>query len=275
MSTTDQGTRRPGELTARELGRWAWRQITSMRTALMLLLLLALAAIPGSVIPQEDVDSLAVTRWKDQHPKLTPVYEKLDLFSVYGSPWFSAIYLLLVISLVGCIVPRLFVYWRSWRAQPPAAPRNLSRLPVHAAYATDLSPEQVLERARVVLTSTGRRHRLRPSGPDDDAVAAERGHLREAGNLVFHLSVLIVLAGFAMGGLWGYQGGVILVEGSTFSNNLTQYDDFKPGGLFRQQQMQDFRFTVEDFDVEWLTEGPRAGQARKFEAHLRDRKSVV
>lgn len=241
-----------------------------MRTALMLLLLLALASIPGSVIPQQGVDSLAVTRWKDQHPKLTPLYERLDLFSVYSSPWFSAIYLLLTISLVGCIVPRLFVYARALRAQPPAAPRNLARMPVHASYRTDLTPEEVLERARKVL---GRRHRLRVSttsttGVPDDAVSAERGYLREAGNLVFHLSVLIVLAGFAVGGLWGYQGGVILVQGSTFSNNLTQYDDFKPGGLFTQQQMKDFRFDVDDFRVDWLKDGPRAGQARKFEADL-------
>jgi cytochrome c biogenesis protein len=50
--------RRPGELTGVELVRWAWRQLTSMRTALVLLLLLALGAIPGSVIPQSGVDAL-------------------------------------------------------------------------------------------------------------------------------------------------------------------------------------------------------------------------
>ena len=106
--------------TARELARWVWRQVTSMRTALVLLLLLALAAIPGSVIPQSGVDALEVTRWKDEHPKLTPIYEKLDLFSVYDSSWFSAIYLLLVLSLVGCIVPRTASSTRRrLRAQPP------------------------------------------------------------------------------------------------------------------------------------------------------------
>ena len=257
--------RRPGELNARELGRWMWRQITSMRTALMLLLLLALAAIPGSVIPQEDVDSLAVTRWKGDHPKLAPYYEKLDLFSVYSSPWFSAVYLLLVISLVGCIVPRLFVYYRGMRAQPPAAPRNLARMPVNASYRTTMSADEVLAHARKVL---GRRYRLRKAGDGDDFVAAERGYLREAGNLVFHLSLLIVLAGVAMGSLWGYQGGVIIVEGKSFSNNLTQYDDFKPGGLFRQDQMANFRFKVDKFSVSWLKSGPKAGQAREFDAAL-------
>jgi cytochrome c biogenesis protein len=252
-----------GELTARELARWLWRQITSMRTALVLLLLLALAAIPGSVIPQSGVDALEVTRWKEAHPDLTPIYEKLDLFSVYDSVWFSAIYLLLVLSLVGCIVPRLFVYARALRAQPPATPRNLSRLPDHVSYETSLPADEVLARARSVL---GKRYRLRPEV--EDSVSAERGYLREAGNLLFHLSVLVVLAGFAIGGLFGYQGGVILVQGSTFGNNLTQYDDFDPGGLFTPEQLDDFDFTVDDFEVEWLRSGAGAGTARGFEAGL-------
>ena len=257
--------RRPGELTVRELLRWTWRQVTSMRTALILLLLLALAAIPGSIIPQEGVDSLKTSNWQSDHPKLTPVYERLGLFSVYDSPWFSAIYLLLMLSLVGCIVPRTFHYWRGLRAQPPPAPRNLTRLPEHATYATTEAPDAVLERARATLK--GRRYRLLVEG---DAVSAERGYLREAGNLVFHLSVLVVLVGFALGSLFGYKGGVILLVGDQygFSNNLTQYDDFDPGSLFRAADMEPFSFTIDDFDVDWLTTGPRAGMARGFESHL-------
>ena len=68
-----------------ELGRWAWRQLTSMRTALLLLLLLALAAVPGSIVPQTAVDDFAAARWKQAHPTLTPIYERLGLFQVYGS----------------------------------------------------------------------------------------------------------------------------------------------------------------------------------------------
>lgn len=266
----DRGdVRRTGELGPRELLRWSWRQLTSMRTALILLLLLALAAVPGSVIPQERSDSLDSTRWKDAHPTLTPIYDRLGLFGVYTSPWFAAIYLLLMISLVGCILPRTMIYLRAMRAQPPRAPRNLTRLPDHASYGTTESPEQVIDRARAVLRQQG--YRVRPADPDgdpDDAVSAERGYLREAGNLLFHLSVLVVLVGFAMGSLLGYRGGVILVVGDTFSNTLTKYDDFDPGSLFRTSQMEDFDFTVGDFDVEWLDSGPRQGMARAFSADL-------
>ena len=151
--------RRSGELTLRELLRWTWRQLTSMRIALILLLMLALAAVPGSLVPQERVDSLKASQWKDAHETLTPVYEKLGIFNVYGSPWFAAIYILLVISLLGCIIPRTFVYARGLRAQPPAAPRNLTRMPSHASYGTTESPDEVLERARELLKR--KRYRLR------------------------------------------------------------------------------------------------------------------
>ncbi len=262
-----QATALPADLTARELARWTWRQLTSMRTALVLLLLLALASIPGSVIPQEDIDSLAVSQWRDNHPRLAPIWDRLDLFSVYGSVWFSAIYILLMISLVGCIVPRLLVYARALRARPPQAPRHLSRLPESTSYATDEAPDVVLARAAEVLR--GRRFRVDPAG-GSDAVAAERGYLREAGNLVFHLAVIVVLVGVAAGSLFGYKGGVIMLNGEDygFSNNLTQYDDFAPGSLFDPDVMEPFSFSITDFDVDWLTSGKRAGMAREFVAKL-------
>jgi cytochrome c biogenesis protein len=259
--------RRTGELTPVELVRWAWRQLTSMRTALVLLLLLALGAIPGSVIPQSGVDALKTSQWQTAHPHLTPIYDRLGLFGVYHSAWFAAIYLLLMVSLVGCIVPRLFVYWRGFRAPPPAAPRNLNRLPDHASYTTDEEPKVVLERAGRALT---RRHRL---STGDGWVSAERGQLREAGNLLFHLSVLVVLVGFGIGSLFGYKGGVILVVGNGFTNNLSQYDDFDPGSLFDAGKMEPFSFKVHDFKIDWLESGPRQGMASGFQAPLTYRTS--
>jgi cytochrome c biogenesis protein len=265
--------RRSGELTLRELLRWAWRQLTSMRTALVLLLLLALAAVPGSIVPQEGVDALRTTQWQEQHPDLTPIYERLGLFDVYGSPWFAAIYVLLMVSLVGCIVPRTLVYARAIRSAPPRAPRNLARMPDHASYRTDEDVEAVLDRARTVLRK--RRYRVRPTDAGDAAVSSERGYLREVGNLVFHLSVIVVLVGFGVGSLFGYKGGVILPVGQGFSNNLTQYDDFVPGSFFTGDDMEPFCFTVDDFDVEWLLDGPRAGMSRGFSADTRYREDCA
>lgn len=252
----------PSALSPLELLRWTWRQLTSMRTALLLLLLLALAAVPGSVVPQSDVAPNDVTQWRARHPDLAPWYDRLGLFSVYDSPWFSAVYLLLMVSLVGCILPRSAVYWKALRTPPPAAPRRLSRLPSYAAARTAEPPEAVLERAQAVL---GKRHRVRT---ESDAVSAERGYLREAGNLVFHIAVIVVLVGFAYGQLFGYKGGAIVLVGNGFSNSLTQYDEFAPGSFFDPGHLPPTSLTVDDFEVEFLTEGASAGQPLDFTAHV-------
>lgn len=253
----------PPALSPVELSRWAWRQLTSMRTALVLLFLLALAAVPGSVVPQQNIDAVKVGSWRAAHTTLTPVYEKLGLFNVYGSAWFSAIYLLLMVSLVGCVVPRLRIYAAALRARPPRVPRHLSRLPESRTFDLDDDPDAVLERAGKVLRRRRYRVDLR-----DGAVSAEKGYLREAGNLLFHLSVLVVLAGFAFGQLYGYKGGVITIVGQGFSNTLSQYDDFAPGALFDPDDLDPLGFTVDDFDVKWLTSGPSMGQPESFDANL-------
>jgi cytochrome c biogenesis protein len=253
----------PPALTPLQLARWAWRQLTSMRTALVLLFMLALAAIPGSVIPQERIDATAVSRWQAAHPALTPVYEKLGLFSVYNSVWFSAIYILLLVSLVGCVVPRSRLYWRAMRARPPRTPRNLDRLPEYRSFEVDADPSAILERARRVLR--GKRYRAEGY---DGSVAGERGYLREAGNLLFHLSVLVVLVGFAVGQLYGYRGSVIVVNGQGFSNSLSQYDDFTPGSLFDPGNLPPFNFTVDHFHVDFQKTGPQAGEPTYFAADL-------
>jgi cytochrome c biogenesis protein len=281
MSTTDEtvGLERldaqppappsaPPALSPVELARWAWRQLTSMRTALVLLFLLALAAVPGSVVPQRNIDSVKVSQWQDRHQQLTPIYDKLGLFDVYGSVWFSAIYILLMVSLVGCFLPRLRIYWRALRAQPPRAPRNLTRLPESRTFETDEDVDVVTARATRVL----RRRRFRVV-ERDGAVCAERGYLREAGNLLFHLAVLVVLVGFASGQLFGYKGSVVTVVGSGFANTLSQYDDFDPGALFSPDDLQPLSFDVDDFHVTFLTDGPEMGQPKSFDADVTYRSS--
>ena len=234
-----------------------------MRTALLLLLLLALGSVPGSVVPQQNIDASRVLRWKADHPGLTPLYEKLGLFSVYDSVWFSAIYLLLMLSLVGCIVPRLGVYARAVRARPPAAPRRLDRLPAYATATTGESAAEVLERARVVLRR--RRYRVEVA---DGAVSAERGYLREAGNLLFHVSVIAVLVCFAAGQLWGYKGGVIVPVGRGFTNLVSQYDTFDSGTLMNPEELPPLHFKVDDFRVKFIPSGSHRGQPESFSADL-------
>ena len=108
MSTQPLAVEATGSGERRSLWRRAvraWRVLTSMRTALLLLVMLALAAIPGSLLPQRGLNPVRVTGFFVHHPTLAPILDKLSLFDVFASPWFAAIYALLFSSLVGC-VPR-------------------------------------------------------------------------------------------------------------------------------------------------------------------------
>ncbi|WP_371791110.1 cytochrome c biogenesis protein ResB [Streptomyces sp. NBC_01471] len=258
--------------------RWFWRQLTSMRVALLLLLLLSLGAIPGSLIPQTSIDELKVTDFKAKHDVLAPVYDKLGLFHVYSSVWFSAIYILLFISLIGCIVPRTWQFVGQLRGRPPGAPKRLTRLPAYTTWRTESEPAAVRDAALAMLKK--RRFRAHVSG---DAVASEKGFLRETGNLLFHIALIVLLVSFASGQLWKSEGGKLVVDGDGFSNTLTQYDDFKAGTLFDPNKLAPFSFTLDKFIGTYEKNGPNRGTPRKYEAHVtysegadgKDKKGVI
>lgn len=251
------------EMTRTEFARWIWRQLTSMRTALLLLLLLAVVAIPGSVLPQTSVDARAVEAYRMQHPDLAPWLDRLGLFHTYTSVWFSAVYLLLMTSLIGCILPRTAAYARSYRARPPKAPARFSRMPASATFEVNAAPDVVLKRAREALGRARVDVVEREGGTD---VSAESGQLRELGNLIFHVAVVGVLVGVAVGALLGYRGSAVVTEGDDFSNVLTQYDDFASGALFKPESLPPFAFHLNRVDARFQLTGPQRGAPRYFAA---------
>jgi cytochrome c biogenesis protein ResB len=250
------------------LARWLWRQLTSMRTALVLLFLLALGSVPGSLLPQEGADPGAVRQYFASHPALAPWLNHLGLFNVFAAPWFAAIYLLLFTSLVGCVVPRTFRLAGSARTPPPRAPRHLRRLPHSASYPSARPPDAAVAVAASLLG--GRRFRLRRPGAGDPGhwVSAEKGYLREAGNLLFHLALLGVLVSIALGGLFGYKADKLLVEGQPFSDTQAALDEFHPGRLVSGSDLAPFSITLNSFSASYYTSGESRGQPSDFQANV-------
>ena len=265
--TQDHPAARPPGLSPLSWLRWAWRQLTSMRTALILLFLLALAAVPGSLVPQRSANPDQVTAFTAAHPSAALWYDRLSLFTVYSSPWFAAVYLLLFTSLIGCIVPRVKVHARAMRSRPTLTPRVLSRLPAHAEWTTPVPAAEVLATAQARL-GRRRRHRLADRPGPLDPVAAERGVLRETGNLVFHLALLVVLAGVAAGSLFGYRGTTIVTEGETFANQPLTYSDLATGALRDRDRLPPFTMTLDSFDARFFTSGPKAGTPQLFRGQV-------
>jgi cytochrome c biogenesis protein len=260
--------------------RWAWRTLTSMRTALFLLLLLAVGAVPGSIWPQRNIDAGRVSDYLAGHRGTGPWLDRLGFFDVYSSPWFAAIYLLLFVSLVGCVLPRSKLHWRAMRAQPPRAPARFEQLPEHREAEVDGTPKDVLVMAADVLRGrshsgrlrTGRRYRVRSEGL---WLSAESGYLRESGNLVFHLALIVVIVAVAVGHLFGWRGDRILITGKSFSNTVSAYDTFDPGPWVDIGGLSPFTVAVDRLDVtfEEHSSGAQRGAPRDFTAYTRTQAS--
>ncbi len=246
--------------------RWTWRQLTSMRTALFLLLLLAVAALPGSTFPQRSINAARTAGWIAAHPTAGPVLDRLGFFNVFSSPWFAAVYLLLFISLVGCVLPRSAQHLRVIRSTPPRTPRHLERLAARDGASVDADPERVLEAAREALRAAHYRvHRH-----DAETVSAEKGYLKETGNLVFHLALIGIIVGVAYGHLLGWKGDVIVPVGQTFADTVSRYDTFNPGPWVDTSTLKPFTLSVDRLDVTFehdVTGKGQFGMPRDFTAY--------
>ncbi|MEQ1736620.1 MAG: cytochrome c biogenesis protein ResB, partial [Rhodoglobus sp.] len=223
--------------------RFFWRQLTSMRTALLLLLLLALAAVPGSLVPQTTSDPNGVIQFQQRDPETFRVLDALGLFSTFSTPWFSAIYLLLFISLVGCIIPRTKHHFDALRARPPKTPARLERLVGFVSRPNTANPGTAIDEAASLLRRQG--YRIERYGT---SVSAERGYLRETGNLVFHAALVGMLITVGIGGGFGYTGQRIIVQDEPFTNVLSGYDAINEGRFFTESSLQPYSLRLDDFE---------------------------
>jgi cytochrome c biogenesis protein len=246
------------------LARNTWRALTSMGTALVLLFLLALGAVPGALLPQRSLNAGKVGDYLAAHPLIGPWLDRLQAFNVFGSFWFTAIYTLLFVSLVGCLTPRMIEHARSMRATPVPAPRNLARLPKHATATLVGDPDQLAATMADRLRGWRKVARSADGGIE---ISAEKGYLREFGNLVFHFALVGLLVAVAAGKLFGYEGNVVVIAdgGPGFcSASPAAFDSFRAGNTVDGTSLYPICMRVKDFDARYLTNG----QATSFAADI-------
>jgi cytochrome c biogenesis protein len=258
----------------------AWRVLRRMSTALWLLFALAAASVVATFIPQEPVIPPTVRDWRagvdGPGEAVAAVLDALGLFDVYGSWWFMTLTVLLIVSLTGCLVPRSRAFLRTVR-QRPVGGRNLGRLANHAELDTALAPGEALAAAERLLRR--RRFRTRHLTPDDAPngvaqVAGERGHAREGGSLVFHVSFYVLLAGAVIGHAFGFVGQVNVVEGERFADTQIAYGGYQPGRFFGLDDHRGFSVQLDSFEVSYHPVEDPAGEGhvplvpREFVSHL-------
>jgi len=241
---------RAPRITLRQSLAMAWRTLRSMRTALVLLLLLAAAAVAGSLVPQAGVSDARIASIFRDHPLRASVYTRLGLFDVYGSWWFTLVYTLLLVSLGACLVPRTRALVRNLRTKPQPA-RELDAMRHYAETTVDAGPDRALSQARRVL----RRRLFRVStgnGAGPPSLAADKGLAREAGSLLFHWSFFLLLVGIVWGKGTGFTGQAAIVEGQTWTEAHANYDGQLREGRFFDEHHTGVQIHVDSFTASYL-----------------------
>ncbi|MHA2787993.1 cytochrome c biogenesis protein ResB [Corynebacterium sp. S7] len=249
-----------------------------MRTALILLFLLALVSIPGALLPQRSISEFRVDEYKAANPTMGEIYDRLQLFDVFSSSWFIAIVTLLMISLVGCIIPRSWDHYKAYTTPPTRAPKFLNRMPLHTEGVVDKPLDEVAADTKKYLK---RWHVEEYSAEEDRAgaqsLAAERGYSRELSNLIFHIGLVAMLVTVMIGRLAYYEGQVIIVTNSEsqhavpveqskeFCNTSpANFDSFRAGPLFDGTGLTPFCFESHNFATEYTPNG----QAYEFTSDI-------
>ena len=256
----------------------AWHWLTSMRTALALLFLLALASIPGALPPHRSLNESNVNDYLESNGRVAEIYDRLHFFDVFESPWFVAIFVLLIISLVGCIVPRSLDHWKAYRTPPTRAPRHLSRLPLHHVGTTERDFDDIKATALKQLKGW----HVSEYSPEEDragaySISAEKGYGRELANLIFHLALVAMMLAMAAGAMVRYEGQAIVVTDSQspyavdveqsqeFCNTSTaNYDSFRAGPIFDGTGLHPFCFISHNFHADYMPNG----QAEMFTSDI-------
>ena len=129
-------------------------------------------------------------------------------------------------------------------------PRHLLRLPDSGELTTPLGAGAALDVVEEELRV--RRFRVvRRDGAGGPELSAEKGHLKETGNLLFHLSLVALLLSLAGGKLWGYEGSILVTEGQGFCNSFQQYDTYSSGPLVGGGDLTPLCIDLKDFRAKY------------------------
>lgn len=245
--------------TLRQSVALVWRTLRSMRTALILLLILAAAAVIGSLLPQVPNSPERVGQYLASHGFWGPLFFRAGFFDVYGSWWFVLITALLFVSLAACLFPRTRAMIRALRQRPIQA-RELDGFRHHAEVRVETDPDEAAVTAERYL----RRKRFRVSR-DGLGIAAEKGTLREVGSLLFHWAFFLLLLGVILGKGTGFTGRAVVTEGGTFVDALASYSGQIRLGRYFGGGFTGLGFTLLDFNDTYR----RNGQPKDFVSRVR------
>ncbi|MFO7987833.1 MAG: cytochrome c biogenesis protein ResB [Desulfatiglandaceae bacterium] len=196
-----------------------WAFFSSVKLTVALLIILAMASVVGTLIPQtEGVAEFA----KGLSPAVRKLFVFFDLFDVYHSLWFRILMGALTLNIVICSLDRFQGTWKRFTARPrPDREKPFQDIPGEQTFVIDSPPADMAERVHDYLAAKYRKMRAKEVGTEG-YFYAERGGYSLFGVYLVHMSVLCILVGGLVGSFLGFEAYVNIVEGESVNTVVSR-----------------------------------------------------
>jgi cytochrome c biogenesis protein len=205
----------------RSAWRNIWQTLSSIKTGVVLIILVVIFSAAGTVIlqrPMTDPDDVQ----RAYSPAMLRFLDVTGLTDVFHTRWFIGLMILVSCSIIAASVQRFPNAWRFF-ARPYKSPDESFRrvLPTQAQMPV-ADEEQALSAAERAFRHMGLKAE-RIVRPDSFSLFSERNRISEMAVYIVHASLLLIFFGFIVDSLYGWRGFLMLSPG-TASNQIQMKD---------------------------------------------------
>lgn len=203
-----------------------WHLLTSMRVAMIIMLLIAVMGVIGSMVIQmpsgvSDDPAARIDWLNGVRPRFslfaaqTDIMSSLQLFEVFNSIIFRILVALLTVSLVACSLHRIPGLIRTaTKPRVDVGAAFFQHAPQHETIVARQTPAET--RALVAGVLQRRGYRTLVTEDETIHVYGDRFRWMQFSGLIGHLSLVVIMAGAILGGIAGYRDqDFSIAEGAT------------------------------------------------------------
>ena len=260
-----------------------WKFLSSVKLAVILLIILAIVSVIGTVIEQNQ----SAEKYLMEYTRATvDLFEMLGLFDLYHTWWFVLLLFLLTANLTVCTLDRFPRTWSIIKAPLKTIDdAGLKAVPFKKEITFKGGIDKAEARASQVLQS--RRYRyLLSSGPGAVQLYTQKGAYSRLGVYLTHTSVILIFLGALLGAFFGFKAFLNLPEGEAsnvvYLRNEPMWDRIMDAiGVSKSRAIRDprggasamplgFFVRCDDFEVDYYqgASGP-TGMASEYSSFLR------
>lgn len=223
----------------------------SMRFAIALLFVIAIASIIGTVVSQLEPFSNYVNQFG---PFWARYFSLLGLFNIYGSSWFLIMMLFLVFSLAICVSrngPKIIHSARCWKEK--VRRQNIQAFRYHDKWEVTLSEQDCLNRLQKELSAAGFRSKIFDKN-NAKLLAAKRGGMSKWGYINVHLAIIVICIGGFLD-----SGSMIALQSWLFNKIAVNANQPITADLANEHRLSDKNPSFRGYA--WVPEGKQTSTA--------------